>query len=193
MSYTLNKSINLIVIGTSQGGFEALKVVLAPLPADFPVPILVVRHQPADSGDYLISALNKVCKLTVKFAEEDERPKPATVYLAPPDRHLLVGEEGILRLSADEPVNHSRPAIDPLFISAAKFSDSRLLAVVLTGANIDGTDGVIEVKKHGGSVLIQDVASAEADIMPAAAQAAVDADYVVWLDQIGPTLWTLTR
>jgi len=187
------KPLNCIVIGASQGGFEALKKVLAPLPVDFSVPILVVRHQCARSDGYVVQALNQICQLKVKFAEQRECPQPGTVYLAPPDLHLLVDKEGCLQLVHSDPVHFSRPAIDPLFESAAHCYGSRLLAVVLTGANSDGADGVVMVKKYNGRVLVQDPMTAEADVMPKAALAAVEADYIIWLDQIGPMLWTLTH
>ncbi len=105
----------------------------------------------------------------------------------------MVGKNGHLELSAEKPVNFSRPAIDPLFKSAARVFGAELLAVVLTRANTDGADGLREAKAHGGTVLVQDPASAEADTMPRAALAAVETDHTVWLDQIGPLLWTLTR
>ncbi len=105
----------------------------------------------------------------------------------------MVGKKGRLQLSADKPVNFSRPAIDPLFKTAAEVHGSFLLAVVLTGANADGANGLREVKAQGGTILVQDPASAVADTMPKAALAAVEVDYMVWLDQIGPLLWTLTR
>ena len=170
-----------------------MKTILLPLPADFPIPILVVRHQSNKQDDYIITALNKVTQLQVKFAEANEQPLPGRIYIAPPDRHLLVDAAGKLQLSAGKVVNYSRPAIDVLFKSAAKkFTDS-LLAVVLTGANSDGINGVIEIKKRGGQLLVQDPDSAEAATMPKAALAVAEADYVIWLDQIGPQIWTLTR
>ncbi len=185
--------IELIVIGTSKGGGEALRSLLTPLPVNFPVPILAVRHQPADGNDYLITALNRASGLTVKYAEDEDRPRAGTVHIAPPDRHLLVGGDGRLLLSSAPPVNHSRPAIDPLFESAARWGGEAVLAVVLTGMNQDGAQGVRAVKKHGGRVIVQDPESAEADVMPRAALAAVPVDEQVWLSQIGPYLWSITR
>ncbi|MBF0381588.1 MAG: chemotaxis protein CheB [Magnetococcales bacterium] len=187
------KPIKLIVVGTSLGGFNALRTILSPLPADFPIPILVVRHHSAQSDDYLIRVLNQESQLKIQFAEDRDIPAPGNVYIAPPDRHLLVSKSGKLKLSADKAINFSRPAIDPLFKSAAKLYGSSLLAVVLTGANKDGAKGVVEIKKKGGKVMVQDPAFAEADAMPKAALEAVEADYVIWLDQIGPQLWTITR
>jgi two-component system chemotaxis response regulator CheB len=182
-----------IVVGASKGGFDALKTVLAPLPENICAPILVVRHQAGNITDYAIKSLNQVCQLKVKYAEENEKPVAGTVYLAPPDKHLLVSENGRLTLSQSEKVNFSRPAIDPLFQSAASFYGRGLLAVLLTGLNSDGTKGVIRVKSLDGKVLVQDPDSAEAREMPQAALAAADVDYIVWLEQIGPFIWQLCR
>ena len=121
--------IACIVMGTSMGGFEALKKILAPLPVDFPVPVLVVRHQAANSCDYIINSLNDACQLKFKYAEQGDHPRPGTVYLAPPDRHLLINKTGHLQLSEHERVNFSRPAIDPLFKSVAQVYAAGVLAV----------------------------------------------------------------
>ncbi len=184
-----NNIIQLIVIGTSQGGFQALTKVLLPLPYDFPIPILVVRHQGAKASNYVVETLNKECHLDINLAHDGEKPRQGNVYFAPPNQHLLVSANGNMQLSSGKKVNFSRPAIDPLFQSAAKALSSSLLAIVLTGANNDGAEGVKAVKKQGGRVIVQDPESAEADTMPKAAMAAVEADYVVWGDQIGPFLW----
>jgi two-component system chemotaxis response regulator CheB len=187
------RKIKMIVVGTSIGGFQALKKIFSPLPVDFNIPVLVVRHQASDTDDYVIEALNRETQLQFKFAEEGERPDAGTVYLAPPNTHMMVARSGRIHLSYGQQVNHSRPSIDPLFISAAKLYGESLLAVVLTGANRDGVDGLKVVKKSGGTVLVQDPESAEAEILPSAAIAAVEVDYLVWLDQIGSFLWGVNR
>ncbi len=188
-----NMTYKAVAVGTSTGGFQALTRLLRPLPADFSLPILAVRHQLPTTDAYLIRALSQECQLLVDFACEGDVPAAGRVYIAPPDRHLLVNQHGILSLSSCDPVNFSRPSIDPLFESAAKYYGPALVAVVLTGANRDGAAGVVAVKRHGGRVLVQDPASAEAKAMPEAALAVVDADSVVLLDQIGPLLWSLAR
>lgn len=195
MSGKSTTSFELIVVGASHGGFEALKKVLRPLPADFPVPILVVRHQSPQTDDYLIDAMNRACQLKVTFAEAGERPQPGVVYIAPPDRHLLVDHNGRLKVTDDAPVNFSRPAIDPLFLSAAKRYGASVLAVVLTGANDDGAIGAAAIHNNGGRVMVQDPVSAESPTMPLATITTVplDGNDIVWLDQIGPQLWDLTR
>jgi len=193
MTSAYQKKFDAIVIGASTGGFKALAKVLAPLPQDFPLPILVVRHQKADSDDYLIKAMNHECQLQVSFANDGELPKSGQVYIAPPDKHLLINHDGTLSLSSNKPVNYSRPCIDLLFDSAARYYRTKLLAVILTGSNSDGAAGAKVVKQHCGQVLVQDPSSAEAPIMPQAALSTINADYIVWLDQIGPKLWDLTR
>ncbi|MBF0189259.1 MAG: chemotaxis protein CheB [Magnetococcales bacterium] len=180
-----------VVIGTSQGGFEALHAVLDPLPADFPIPILVVRHHASDSDDYLITSLNAHSPLTIAFARGGERPLPGHVYIAPPDNHLLVDESGHLRLSHGPQVYFSRPAIDPLFSSAARAYGPDLIGVVMTGANSDGAVGAVEIKKNGGCILVQEPRTAEAATMPEAVLERLIPDRVIWLDQIGPYLWSL--
>ena len=193
MASDVSKELSAIVIGTSAGGFQALNSVLAPLPEDFPLPILVVRHQSPDSNDYLVKALQQACRVQVQHAQDGQTPQAGRVYIAPPGRHLRIRPGGKMGLSDDEPVNFSRPSIDVLFSSAAEHYGKSLLAVILTGANSDGAAGVQGVKNHGGCVMVQDPASAHSKEMPQAAQAAVEADWVVWLDQIGPQLWSLTR
>jgi two-component system, chemotaxis family, protein-glutamate methylesterase/glutaminase len=188
-----NKTYKLIVIGTSQGGFEALKIILSSLPIDFSVPILVVRHQLANSDDYIIHALGNFCQLKIKYAEDNEIPLPGYVYLAPPDKHLLIDNDGRLILSTGKKINCSRPAIDPFFESAAKYYQKQLLAIVLTGANHDGAEGLVAVKKQQGTIIIQDPDNAESDIMPKAALAKVKPDHLTWLSQIGSVMWNLTQ
>ncbi len=187
------KEIKMVVVGTSMGGFQALKKIFSPLPVDFPVPVLVVRHQASDTDHYVIEALNGECQLYFKFAEEGERPMAGTVYLAPPDTHMMIRSSGQIHLSTGQPVNHSRPSIDPLFISASQQYGESLLAVVLTGANADGVEGLKLVKQRGGRVLVQDPESAEADMLPRAAMDAVEVDDLIWLDQIGSFLWGINR
>jgi len=189
----LHYAADMIVVGTSQGGFDALKIILAPLPADFKIPILVVRHQAPDSDDYIIKSLARITQLKIGYALNGQIPESGGVYLAPPDRHLLLGIDKRMRLSRDKPVHFSRPAIDPLFQTAAAVFGSHLAAVVLTGANSDGAEGAKEVKAKGGLVIVQDPDSAEARVMPEAALISVTADHIIWLNQIGPFLWSLTR
>ncbi len=183
----------MVVIGASHGGYDALKTILAPLPSDFPVPILIVQHLLANSTSCLAELLNNETGLTVQFASDGERPKPGHVYLAPPNYHLLVDEKLRLKLTQSALVHHSRPAIDLLFTSAATVVGKKLLAVVLTGANSDGAAGLKDVDTHGGFGIVQDPDSAMDSTMPLAALLAVPKACRVSLNQLGPLLWTLVR
>jgi two-component system chemotaxis response regulator CheB len=167
---------------------RALKLLLGQLPADFPLPLLVVQHISPDAGDGLARLLDDLCAIRVKEADEREAAVPATAYLAPPNYHLLVEKDGILALSADPPVSHARPSIDVLFESAAEVFGPELIGVVLTGANFDGSQGLKAIKQKGGVAIVQDPADAAAQQMPLSALAATEVDYVLALDEIAPLL-----
>lgn len=161
-----------VVIGASAGGVQALSQILPALPGDFPVPILVVVHVPPRRDNALVQLLDAKCALQVKEAEDKEMAIGGTVYFAPADYHLLVEAGGTLALSAEEPVNHSRPAIDVLFESAADAYGADLTGIVLTGANHDGADGLKAIGAAGGIALVEEPVTAEVSTMPAAALAA---------------------
>lgn len=170
-----------VVIGVSSGGLRALKILLGGLPADFPLPVLVVQHISADAGDGLAKLLDELCPVRVKEADEQEEMLPGTVYLAPSNYHLLVESDGFLSLSADPPVSFARPSIDVLFTSAAAALGDSVIGVVLTGANFDGSQGLKAIKAAGGVAIVQDPADAEAPQMPLAALAVTPADHVISL------------
>ena len=180
-----------VAIGVSSGGVSALKILLGALPADFPLPILIVQHISPDAGDGMAKLLNNCCAIRVKEADEQDEILPATVYLAPPNYHLLVEQEGRLALSADPPVSYARPSVDVLFESAAQAYGRGLIGVVLTGANFDGANGARAIKERGGMVVVQDPADAEAPQMPQATLAAVKADHVVPLADMAALLQRL--
>ncbi len=180
-----------IVIGVSFGGLQALLSLLPSLGADFPVPIMVVQHHAAQADDFLARHLDSLCQLQVKMAEEKEMAQAGVVYLAPANYHLLVEDNQSLSLSVDEKVNFARPAIDVLFESAADAYGARLVGVVLTGANNDGSKGLRCIKEYGGLAVVQDPQTAEAPSMPEAALAACEVDHVVPLAEIGAFLNTL--
>jgi two-component system, chemotaxis family, protein-glutamate methylesterase/glutaminase len=163
-----------VVIGASAGGLDALRLLFAALPSDFHPPVFVVLHVPAQGAPGLLSLLDEACALPVSSAVDKQPVQPGTVVLAPPDYHLLVEPDRRLALSVDPPVNYARPAIDPLFESAAAVYGRGLLALVLTGANRDGSAGALEVRRQGGRVWVQDPQSAYSSEMPAAALAAAD-------------------
>jgi two-component system chemotaxis response regulator CheB len=180
---------DVIVIAASAGGVPALQQVLAALPADFPVPVAIVQHRTARPPNLLAKVLRRSTPLHVV---QIERPgvalRPGTIYLAPPDRHLLVTPELILDLEDGHRVRHVLSSANPLFASAAAVAGGRVLAVVLTGGDSDATDGVQSVKAAGGTVIVQDPATAAHWSMPLSAIATGVVDHVVPLGEIGPML-----
>lgn len=173
-----------VVIGTSAGGVEALQRLLAGLPAGFDKVVLVVIHLRPDRPSGMAELMARCCVLPVQEALDKQPLRRGTVVFAPPDYHLLVEPDQTAALSVDEPVLFSRPAIDPLFESAAPVFGARLLAVLLTGASDDGTAGVAAVRRHGGTVWIQDPAEAAAARMPRSALDRAGADEVLPLADI---------
>ena len=181
----------LIVVGASWGGLHALSNVLAGIPGGLSCPIAVVQHRRADA---LEGGLSNLLQLhtheRVVEAEDKMAIEPHTIYVAPPDYHLLV-EPGAFALSVDARVQFARPSIDVLFESAADAYGRHVVGVVLTGANEDGAAGLARVKERGGVAVVQDPRTAERAEMPAAAAAATAADAILPLDQIGPFLYGL--
>jgi two-component system, chemotaxis family, protein-glutamate methylesterase/glutaminase len=180
-------AFQLVVVGTSLGGLAALQTLLAGLPAEFPVPLVVVQHRAADSGDTLKTVLQRYSRLKVREPQDKEPILPGCVYLAPADYHLLV-EEGGFALSTEAPVSHARPSVDVLFESAADTFGERLVGVVLTGANRDGAVGAARIKERGGFVVVEDPESAESGSMPRHAIAGTMVDMVLPLSEIAPFL-----
>jgi two-component system chemotaxis response regulator CheB len=180
-----------VAIAASLGGIGALSTVLSELPADFPLPILVVQHLRRERPSLLPGILARRTALPVKPAEDGDRPAPGRVYVAPPDRHLVVRPDGALGLSCGAPVNFCRPSADVLFRSLAEVFGPRAIAVVLTGMGRDGARGVEAVAEAGGTAIAQDPASAEAADMPRAAVDIGRADLVLPADRIGFALTVL--
>lgn len=184
--------VRAIVIGASAGAVQALSVLLPPLAADFPIPVLVVVHVP-DVPSGLVALFAAKCRVPVREPEDKEPIVPGTVYFAPPGYHLLVEAEGQLALSVDAPVLFSRPSVDLLFESAAEAYGAALLGIVLTGANEDGAAGAQAIAAAGGAVLVQDPATAFAPAMPLAALARCPAAQSLPLDAIADHLMTLGK
>jgi two-component system, chemotaxis family, protein-glutamate methylesterase/glutaminase len=180
-----------IVIGASAGAVEALSRILPALPAGFALPVLLVVHIPSDRENLLIELFRPQCRVAVKEAEDKEHIRPGTVYVAPPDYHLLVERDGRLSLSSEEPVLFSRPSIDLLFESAADAYGSGLAGVILTGASRDGANGLRAVCEAGGVALVQDPASAQSPVMPRAALEACPDARVCTLEQVASFLTEL--
>ncbi|WP_428382352.1 chemotaxis protein CheB [Nevskia ramosa] len=174
-----------VVIGCSTGGLRALSILLSGLRADLPVPVIVLCHRGQDDdGGLLVELLARQSPLPVHEAEERQPVTPGIVHLAPSGYHLLIESDRHFMLSADIRVRFVRPSVDVLFASAANFYRKALLAVVLTGANDDGADGLVEVRRHGGYALVQDLHEAEAPQMPLAALTRAGADEVLTLSAI---------
>lgn len=177
-----------VVAGVSSGGVEALELVISALPADFPLPVMVVAHISPESGNGLALLLDEQCAIRVKEADEMETAAAGTVYLAPPNYHLQVEKDGSLSLSVDPPVMFARPSVDVLFESAASVFGAGLIGVVMTGVGSDGSHGLRRIKDAGGVTVVQDPAGAIADGMPRSAIEAASPDYIVPLQQIAPLL-----
>jgi two-component system chemotaxis response regulator CheB len=178
--------VDAVVIGGSAGGVEALVAIVAALPADFPAAVLIVLHRGArdDDGATLAALLARHCALPVDDAWDHQPVQAGEVVMAPAGYHLLVDCGPVLALSVDEPVLWSRPAIDPLFESAADCWGPRLLAIVLTGASEDGSAGALAVRRAGGELWVQDPADAAVALMPQAAIDRAGADRVLSLAHI---------
>ena len=180
----------LVVIGTSWGGLHALRRVLGGLPAKFDVPVVVVQHRHRDSDHLLVSLLQDHTSLQVNEVEDKTELVPGGVYVAPAEYHVLV-EVGHLALSTEEPVRFSRPSIDVTFESAADAYGSRTIGVVMTGANDDGARGLKRIADRGGAAIVQDPATAESAVMPAAALKLVPDAKVATIEQIGDIIGKL--
>ena len=177
-----------VVMGLSAGGQKAMDRVLPLLPRDFSLPLVVVQHITPDADGLVASNLAQRCAVAVKDAEDKEPLQPGTVYVAPAGYHLLVEEERTFSLSLDPPVNWARPSIDVLFDSAAEVFEERLVGIILTGANSDGSQGLEQVKQRGGLAVVQDPRTAQVDVMPRAAMAATEVDHVLGLEGIARLL-----
>ena len=172
------------MIGVSAGGLNALKILLPAFPLNFNLPLIIVQHVGANSDGTWISLLDNICKLKVKEADEKEIIDKGTVYIAPPNYHLLVEKDKTFSLSIDGRVNYARPSIDVLFESASDVYKEELIGILLTGSSIDGTKGLKTIKEKGGLTIVQDPATAEVAYMPASAIASVQVDHILSLEKI---------
>jgi len=189
-----------IVIGVSAGGMNALKFIFSALPAGFSIPIIIVQHVSAHSDNEWINLLNDKSNLTIKEADEKEKIEPGKVYIAPANYHLLIEMDKTFSFTIDERVNFARPSIDVLFESAAEAYKDKLIGIVLTGSNNDGTKGIKRIKQYWGLAIIQDPKTAEYSTMPASAIAAclsgrqaIQPDYILSLEKIVQLLIKLTQ
>lgn len=175
----------IVVVGASAGGVEALIGFVRGLPVDFGCPVLVVLHVAPEGASVLPSILARQTELTVVAASDRDELRPGQVYVAVPDRHLLV-EDGHLRLTRTPAENGHRPAIDPALRSAARGYGAGAIGVVLSGTRNDGTAGLASVKRAGGTALVQDPDEALYDGMPRSAVRHVELDAVLPVAALGP-------
>lgn len=183
---------NIITIGTSAGGVEALVKLVRQLPRDLPAAVFVVLHIPAQGASFLPEILNRWGELKAMHATDDMEIQQGYIYVAPPDHHLLI-EQGHMHIVHGPKENHHRPSADVLFRSAAITYGPRVIGVVLTGALHDGTAGLLAIKQCGGTAVVQDPDDAYCPNMPANALTHVIVDYCVPLSEMGALLMRLAR
>lgn len=181
---------DVVALGASAGGVEALHVVVEALPAGFPAAVLIVQHMDPRHRSMLAGLLGRHSRLRVRQATDGERIEPGTVYIAKPDAHLLV-RDGCLLLTDTKQVHFSRPSIDLLFESVADAYGDRAISVILSGTGVDGADGTRAVKAKGGTTIAQSPATAAHAGMPQAARATGCVDVTLPLEEIGPALANL--
>lgn len=174
---------DLVVIGASAGGVEALQRVVSGLPADLPASVCIVLHRATGSVSALASVLDRAGPLPCRTAVDGEPLALGEILVAPPDRHLVI-EDGHVQLTDDPPEHGLRPSVDVLFRSASASHDGRTIGVVLSGTLDDGAAGLATIKRAGGGTIVQDPAKAMYPGMPASAIARVEVDAVVALDQV---------
>lgn len=182
------KTYEAIVMGVSAGGLAALTAILPRLSENLGIPLLIVQHLSPDSDDFLANHFDNLCSIKVKEAEDKEPIKNNRVYFAPANYHLLVEQDRSLALSTTERVQFSRPAIDILFETAAEAYLDKLVGIILTGANSDGTQGIRRIKELKGLALAQSPETAEADVMPRSAINSAGVDKILNLEDIAPFL-----
>ncbi|PZV26940.1 MAG: chemotaxis protein CheB [Snowella sp.] len=184
-------AFDVVAIASSAGGVTALSELLAELPSSFPSTILVVQHLSPNYISHLAEILARKTQLPVKPAENGEQARPSTIYIAPPNQHLLIAPDRTLSLTQTELVHFLRPSADILFKSIAAAYGKRAIAVVLTGTGKDGAMGVKAIHQTGGTVIVQDPETAEFNAMPKNAIATGSVDFILPLPEIAEKLIVL--
>ena len=180
-----------IVIGGSWGGMEAVIKIVKDLPVLFPLPIIIVVHRQKNVESSLCDLIKKYTKLSIKEITDKEAVRPGTIYLVPANYHVLIENDKTFSLDVSASVLFSRPSIDIVFESAALVFRNKLVAVLLTGANSDGSEGLKTISEKGGLTIVQDPEEALSKTMPLAAIAKVKVDFVLKLDEIHTLLMSI--
>lgn len=184
---------DIIVIGASAGGVQALCTVISALPRDLPAAVFVVLHIPAWRNSFLPAILSRCSYIPALHPQSGDPIECGRIYVAPPDQHLLIDSEKQVQLWHGPKENACRPSINVLFRSAAETFGPRVTGVILTGSLDDGMTGLGLIKRRGGATIVQDPAEAEFAQMPKNALSHVPADYIAKLIEIGPILDKLAR
>lgn len=184
---------DVVAIGASAGGFDALSALLEGLPAPYPLPVVIVLHLPQGHASQLAGLFGRRLGRPVQEAQAHARVEPGVFYFAPPGHHLLVERDHSFSLSRDPPVLYSRPSIDVLFASCAAAYGAGAVGLVLTGANQDGAHGLRCIKQAGGLALVQDPAQAPYPTMPQAALDLAQPDFVLPLGELHTVLERVGR
>ena len=183
---------DIVVIGASAGGLEALSTIVQGLPAGLPASVLIVVHSSSNGQGVLPQILQRISLLPVAFASDGEVLAQGRMYIARPDLHLIVGPNSLALIHGPRE-NGFRPAIDPLFRTAARQHGRRVIGIILSGALSDGTYGLSMIKHYGGIAVVQDPKDAVIPSMPKSAIRYVDVDHVLPSAEIAPLLERLTR
>lgn len=182
-------AFGVLAIGSSTGGPDALAEVLTTLPADLPVPVVVVQHMPPVFTRLLAQRLDASCRVRVREATDGDALAPGNVLIAPGGTHMEVRRQGtshVVRLTEDPPENFCRPAVDVLFRTVSSVYGESVLGMVLTGMGRDGERGATVIRKAGGEVVVQDEATSVVWGMPGAVASSGQADRILPLDRLGP-------
>lgn len=188
-----HKKYEAIVMGGSAGGFAAFSALLKDLPAEYPIPIVLVQHRGKDAGGRFEEVLQSKCRIRIKQADEKERIVRDTVYVAPPNYHLLIETDRTFSLSSDAPVKFSRPSIDVLFESAAICYEERLVGIIVSGASNDGAEGITAIRKYGGLTIAQSPDEAQFPLMTEASIKTGKIDHIGTLSAIRDFLMKLSN
>ncbi|HEX8845848.1 MAG TPA: chemotaxis protein CheB [Pyrinomonadaceae bacterium] len=183
---------DIIVVGASAGGIEALKTLVSGLPRKFPATVFIVLHMSPETPSVLPEILTRAGELSARHPRDKEEFRPGQIYVAPPDHHLLVESDNRVRVTRGPKENRFRPAVDPLFRSAARSYGTRVIGIVLSGGLDDGTVGLLAIKQRGGLAVVQDPRDAITPSMPFNAMRHVAVDHCLPVAEIAPLLVRLT-